>query len=225
MNGKRIIVLSATGMVGGCALRLCLEHTDVSHGTSLGRHTTGMEHTKLGDVVHTDFLDYTAIGKKLVGHELALYCLGVYTGAVPEDEFKKITVDYTLAFAEALKKSSPQAAFCFLSGQGADPAEKSKVAFARYKGMAENGLLSIGFQRVHIFRPGYIYPVTPRKEPNLMYTLFRPAYPVLRIIYPNIGISSEDLAHAMVQVRLDNQVIGNNPILENKDIREVAAKC
>ena len=93
MNGKRIIVLGATGMVGGCALRLCLEHTDVSHVTSLGRHTTGMEHTKLGDVVHTDFLDYTAIGKKLVGQDLALYCLGVYTGAVPEDEFKKIGAD------------------------------------------------------------------------------------------------------------------------------------
>ena len=132
MNSKRIIVLGATGMVGGCALRLCLEHTDLSHVTSIGRHTTGIEHPKLSDVVHTDFLDYTAIGKKLVGHDLALFCIGAYTGTVPDDRFRLITVDYTLAFATALMAGSPKTAFCFLSGQGADPTEKSKVATMPY---------------------------------------------------------------------------------------------
>jgi len=225
MKEKRIILLGATGMVGGCALRLCIDNPGVAQVTSIVRRSTGTDHPKLIEVVHDNFFDFTAIEADLAGQDLALFCAGVYTGAVPDDEFKKITVDYTLAFSQALQKNSPQVAFCFLSGQGADPAEKSKVAFARYKGMAENGLLTAGFPRVHIFRPGYIYPVTPRKEPNLMYKLFRPVYPILRLIYPNIGISSEDLARAMVEVGLDNQFISSLPILENKDIREVAAKC
>ena len=143
-------------MVGGCALRLCLDNPEVAQVTSIVRRTTGTGHPKLTEVVHDDFLDFTTLGTALTGYDLAIFCVGVYTGAVLDDEFKNIKVDYTLAFAEALKKSSPQAAFCFLSGQAADPAEESKVAFARYKGMAENALLGIGFQRVHIFHPGYI---------------------------------------------------------------------
>lgn len=225
MNGKRIILLGASGMIGGCALHLCLESPDVSKVTSIVRRPTRMEHPKLKEIVHNDFLDYTAIEKEMVGHDVALFCIGAYTGTVSDDQFQLITVHYTLAFASALLAGSPQATFCFLSGQGADQSEKSRVAFARYKGMAENGLLNMEFPRVHFFRPGYIYPVTRRKEPNLMYTLFRQVYPVLRFIYPNIGITSEDLARAMVQVGLGNQAIGSNPILENKDIREVSRKC
>ena len=57
---------------------------------------------------------------------------------MPKDEFRKITVDYTVSFATALKKGSPNAVFCFLSGQGADRTEKSRMMFARDKGHAEN---------------------------------------------------------------------------------------
>ena len=40
------------------------------------------------------------------------------------------------------------------------------MAFARYKGEAEKALLAAGFSSAYIFRPAYIYPVEPRKEPN-----------------------------------------------------------
>ena len=83
-----------------------------------------------------------------------------------------------------------------------DVSLKSRMAFARYKGAAEKVLLKIGFPRVHIFRPGYIYPVTPRKEPNFSYRISRFLYPVLRRVYPNIGIPSENLARAMVHTGL-----------------------
>jgi len=35
----------------------------------------------------------------------------------------------------------------------ADPTERSRLAFARYKGEAENALLAAGFPHVYIFRP------------------------------------------------------------------------
>ena len=129
-----------------------------------------------------------------------------------------------MAFADALHQASPDCTFCFLSGQGADQTEKSRVAFARYKGIAENGLLAIGFPRVHIFRPGYIYPVTPRKEPNLLYSISRFIYPLLRRIYPNVGIASEDLAAAMVHAGLYGTGEYQNPVLENRDIRSLASE-
>jgi hypothetical protein len=61
-------------------------------------------------------------------------------------------------FARVLRSSSPDAAFSFLSGNGADPTGRSRLAFARYKGEAEKALLAAGFPRVYIFRPAYIYP-------------------------------------------------------------------
>ena len=221
MSGKQVILIGATGMVGGCALRICLEHPDIDMVTVVGRRSVGMDHSRLREILHDDFLDYTPIADTLRGHDVALYCLGVYTGAVPDDRFREITVDYTLSFAAALHEQSPQSAFCFLSGQGADQSVKSRIAFARYKGAAENGLLDIGFPRVHIFRPGYIYPVTSRKEPNISYRLFRVLYPLIRRIYPNIGISSEDLAHAMVYAGLHGIMRNADPVLENRDIKSL----
>jgi len=68
----------------------------------------------------------------------------------------------------------------FLSGQGADRDEKSKISFARYKGIAENYLFNKAFQQLYIFRPAYIYPVQKRKEPNLFYSSLRLIYPVVK---------------------------------------------
>jgi uncharacterized protein YbjT (DUF2867 family) len=221
MDGKRVVITGASGMVGGCALRICLESPVVSRVTAIGRRPTGISDTRLHEVVVDDFNDYSALPEALENQDAALYCLGAYTGAVPDDLFRRITVDYTLAFAKSLHSASPQAAFCFLSGQGADQTERSRMAFARYKGAAENALLDIGFSRVHLFRPGYIYPVMPRKEPNLMYTITRFLYPLVRRLYPNIGISSEDLAAAMVHAGLYGTGENEGPILENKDIRSM----
>jgi uncharacterized protein YbjT (DUF2867 family) len=221
---KKIIIIGATGMVGGIALRLCLESPEVSKVTVIGRRSVGVEHEKLHEVIHEDFMDYTSVSESLKNQDVALFCLGVYTGTVPDDEFRKITVDYTLAFASALLKESPNASFCFLSGQGADQTEHSRMSFARYKGIAENALLLAGFPRVALFRPGYIYPVTPRKEPNLAYKITRALYPVVRHIYPNFGISSEDLALAMVRVGLDESLWKKTAALENRDIRKLVTQ-
>ncbi len=222
MSGKRVILVGATGMVGGLALRESLLCPDVAMVTAVGRRATGVKDARLREVLHDDFTDYGQIGDAFEGQDVALFCIGVYTGAVPDDEFRKITVDYTLAFAEALHARSPEAAFCLLSGQGADQTEASRIAFARYKGAAEKALLELGFPRAHIFRPGYIYPVTPRREPNVTYRITRALYPLLRRVYPNIGIASDDLARAMVHAGLHGTGAHENPVLENRDIRALA---
>ena len=44
---------------------------------------------------------------------------------------------------------SPHATFAFLSGGGADPTGRSRIAFARYKGEAETALSATGFPRLY----------------------------------------------------------------------------
>jgi len=215
----RIAIVGATGMVGGCALHYALGQAAVSRVTAIGRRKLGVSHPKLEEVVHRDFADCSPLAEPLSGHDAAVYCLGAYTGAVPDAVLRQITVDYTVEFARVLRRSSPDAAFSFLSGSGADPTGQSRMAFARYKGEAEKALLAAGFPCVYIFRPAYIYPVEPRKEPNLSYRLLRRIYPVFRVLFPNQVIRADDLARAMVDVAVGGRGERGGVVLENRDIR------
>ena len=207
-------------MVGGIALEACLNEPAVEQVTAIGRRSTGVDHPKLCEITHADFSDCTALHDSLADVDAALFCLGVYSGALPDDQFRTITVDYALRFGEALHAASPEATLCFLSGQGADTAETSRVAFARYKGIAENGLQAMGLGAVHVFRPGYIYPVSPRDEPNFGYRMMRAVYPAIRMVYANAGISSVDLGRAMAHAAVHGRQ--GPAILENRDIQAFA---
>jgi len=215
----RLVIVGATGMVGGYALRYALEHPAVARVTSIGRKKLGISHPKLDEIVHRDFADCSALSEPLSGQDAAVYCIGAYTGAVPDAVLRKVTVDYTVEFTRVLRGSSPDAAFSFLSGSGADPTGRSRIAFARYKGEAEKGLLAAGFPCVYIFRPAYIYPVEPRKEPNFSYRLLRGFYPVFRRLFPNQVIRADDLGHAMAEVTLRGRGEHGGVVLENRDIR------
>src|ERR1700730_5293557 len=220
---KRVVIVCASGMVGGHALRCLLEDPAVGGVTSIGRKTLGVSHPKLTEILHSDFADCSPLADALTGHDAAVYCLGAYTGAIPDEDLRRITVDYTVEFARVLRASSPNATFAFLSGSGADPTGRSRMAFARDKGEAEKALSAAGFPHVYIFRPAYIYPVQPRREPNFSYRLLRAIYPVFRILFPNQVIRADDLARTMVDAAVRGTGDGGGLVFENRDIRAVAA--
>jgi len=216
---KSLVIVGATGMVGGYALRYALNNSDVKSVTSLGRKKLGISHPKLKEVLHQNFADCSPLADALSNQDVAVYCLGTYTGSVSDAELHRITVGYTVEFSRVLRGSSPGAAFSFLSGNGADPTGRTRLAFARYKGEAENAVLAAGFPHVYLFRPAYIYPVEPRNEPNFTYRLLRTVYPVFRVLFPNQVIRADDLARAMVDLVLRPTHERQGLILENRDIR------
>jgi uncharacterized protein YbjT (DUF2867 family) len=216
---KRLVIVGATGMVGGYALRYALDHPAVGRVMAIGRRKLGIAHPKLDEVLHRDFADCSALAETLSGQDAAIFCLGTYTGSVSDAELRKVTVDYTVEFARVLHGSSPDAGFSFLSGNGADQTGQSRMAFARYKGEAEKALLGKGFPHVYLFRPAYIYPVEPRKEPNLSYRLLRVIYPAFRMLFPNQVIPADDLARAMVDVAVQETRETGGQVFENRDIR------
>ena len=218
---KRLVIVGATGMVGGYALRYALDHPAVGSATAIGRKPSGLARPKLNEVLHQDFADCSALAGALSGQDAAVFCLGVYTGAVPDAELRRITVDYTVEFARVLRASSPRATFAFLSGSGADPTGRSRLPFARYKGEAENALAADGFPHVYMFRPAYIYPVQPRREPNFSYRVLRAIYPAFRVLFPNQVIRADDLARTMVDAAVRGTGEGRNVVLENRDIRHL----
>ncbi|MEM7381389.1 MAG: NAD(P)H-binding protein [Bacteroidota bacterium] len=214
---KNVLIVGASGMIGNIVLQECLKSLEIGSITSIVRRNSEVAHPKLKEVVHEDFMNYAAIQELFKDIDAAFFCIGVYTGAVPDEIFRKITVDYTVAFANILKAESPEATLCFLSGAGADLSEKSRTSFARYKGMAENYLLQSGLN-FYSFRPAYIYPVEKRKEPNVMYRISRRLYPLIRMFGKNASIKSTELGQAMFKAGMTG---APSNFLENKDILEL----
>src|SRR5258706_15029219 len=151
MNQMRLVILGASGMVGGYALRYMLDHPTIECVTAIGRRKLGVSHPKLDKVLHQDFSDCSALARVIASQDACVFCLGTYTATVQDAELRTITVDYTIEFARILRSSSPDAAFAFLSGAGADQTGRSRMAFARYKGKAEKGLIAAGVSTVSIF--------------------------------------------------------------------------
>lgn len=207
-------------MIGNLVMLSCLEKEDVNRVTVISRRTTGVKHPKLTEVVCDNFLDLSSIEKHFQNQDICFYCLGVYTGQVSKEKFKEITVDYTKSWAETLRRNSEKTTICYLSGQGAaDPGDTSSMMFARDKGEAEKILTGLQFAQTYLFRPGYIYPVTPRTEPNFTYKIMRLLYkPILSKLSTNLSITSDELAIAMIQVGFHGW---RTSILENRDILEV----
>jgi uncharacterized protein YbjT (DUF2867 family) len=100
---KQLVIVGATGMVGGYALRYALDHPVVGRVTSIGRKKLGLSHPKLVQILHQDFADCSSLAEALSGQDAAIFCLGAYTGAVPDAEFRTITVDYPIEFARVLR--------------------------------------------------------------------------------------------------------------------------
>jgi len=87
-----------------------------------------------------------------------------------------------------------------------------------YKGIIENRLSKMGFKAFHALRPGYIYPVTPRKEPNFTYRISRFLYPLIKLFGSNSSIQSTELAASMFKIGLsgsDKEIFENKYIMEN----------
>ncbi len=164
---RNVLITGATGMIGGLVLEHCLAEPTIKQVTSLVRRSSGISHDTLQEIIVPNFMDLSAFQGVLSKIDLVFYCLGTYTGSVSADDMRRTTVDMPAHLAKLLEQAGARPRFCLLSGAGADRREKSRAAFARDKGAIENILTKADFSSFHTFRPSYIYPVTPRQEPNL----------------------------------------------------------
>src|ERR1700757_2781448 len=103
----RLVIVGATGMVGGDAPRYMLELSPCTSVTAIGRRKLDIWHSKLNQVLHPDFADCSSLIEVLSGHDAAVFCLGAYTGSVSDEELRIVTADFPIEFARVLRGSSP----------------------------------------------------------------------------------------------------------------------
>ena len=211
-------------MVGKGVLYECLDHPDVEKVLVINRRSIGIIHEKLEEIVLADFYDLTAIESKLQGYNACYFCLGVSAFRMSEEDYRKITYDLTLNFANTVLPQNPDMVFCYVSGVGTDSSEKSRTMWARVKGKTENDLLAMDFKDSYMFRPGYIQPLkgirSNTKLYNAMYAVFKPLYPVFKIITPNSVTSTSQVGKSMINIVKHGY---DNRIITSRDINTLAA--
>ncbi len=200
----KVILFGATGMVGQGVLRECLLDADVESVLTLVRSSTGQEHEKLRELVHDDYSDFSKISDSLTGRDACFFCLGVSSAGMNEEDYKKITFDFTLAAARALLERNPNMVFIYVSGAGTDSSERGRSMWARVKGQTENALLAMPFRAAYMFRPAFIQPMHGIKSKTKLYraayALMGPLYPVWKTIAPNYVSTTEQVGRAMLEV-------------------------
>jgi uncharacterized protein YbjT (DUF2867 family) len=220
----KAVIFGASGMVGQGVLRECLLDPKIEQVLSVVRSPTGQTDTKLREVVHGDFMDFSGIESELSGYDACFFCLGVSSAGMTEAEYTRVTYDITMAAAQTLLKASPGMTFEYISGMSTDRSEKGRSMWARVKGRTENALLALPFKAAYMFRPGFIQPLhgiqSKTRGYRIFYAVTKPLLPAFRALFPQHVTTTERLGRAMIAVARHGYP---KKVLEMKDINRVTA--
>ena len=215
----KVIVFGASGMVGQGVLRECLLDPDVENVLSVGRSAAGQAHPKLRELMHRDFLDFSAIESSLAGFDACFFCLGVSSAGMREADYSRVTYDFTMAAARVLARLNPGMTFVYVSGMGTDSSERGRTMWARVEGKTENDLLQLPFRAAYMFRPGLIVPLhgirSKTRIYRWLYVVLGPVLPLLNAALPRFVTTTAQVGRAMIKVARKG---APKPVLENADI-------
>lgn len=220
---KKVIITGATGMVGKGVLLECLDHDSISEVLVIGRNPLGMKHPKLRELIHKDFTNFSEVRNQIAGFDACFFCMGISAAGLKEEQYKRITYDFTLALAKTLFEINPKMTFNYVSGEGTDTSEKGRMMWARVKGKTENDLLKLGFAQAFMFRPGAIIPLrgikSRTKSYQFMYDYFMWLVKLIKLIAPNSVVNTTQIGLAMI-----NSMLNGYPekILRPKDILKLS---
>jgi uncharacterized protein YbjT (DUF2867 family) len=158
----------------------------------------------------------------LSGFDACFFCLGVSSAGINEADYERMTYGITLAAAETLSRLNPQMTFIYVSGTGTDSSEHGRTMWARVKGKTENALLRLPFAGAYMFRPGLIVPLHGIRSKTTWYRVFygltKPLLPLLRLVFPNQVLTTQQIGQAMLIVAREGYP---KRILESKDIAAI----
>ncbi len=211
----KVIITGATGMVGEGVLHECLLHPSVEKVLIINRKPSGITHPKLQELVHTDFFNLSPIASQLAGYDACFFCLGVSSVGMKEADYRRLTYDLTMHFAETLVQQSPHAVFTYVSGAGTD----GSSMWAKVKRQTEDNLAKLPFRNTYAFRPGFMKPTPGLKNTLHLYRYINWLYPLMRKLMPAYVSTLAELGQAMINSVLKGY---STRVLEVKDIVALA---
>lgn len=210
----KVILFGATGMVGQGVLRECMRDDGIERVLAIGRTSPGQTHAKLRELLRNDLFDFGGVALELQGYDACFFCLGVSSAGMKEAEYTRLTYDLTFGWANELARINPAMTFIYVSGAGTG----GKSMWAQVKGRTENALLEL-FPNAYMFRIGALRAmhgeVSKTRWTRILYAVFGPLWPLVRVIAPGVMITTEELGRAMIRVARHG---APKRVLENRDL-------
>lgn len=195
----RILIAGASGLVGQGVLRACQATPQVADVALLVRRAGAVHAAGARDIVLPDFADAHRQVAAMKGIDACFYCAGAPPVGTPERAYRHVTVELTLAVAEAFAQANPHGRFLYVSGAKANP--RSPVMPLRVKGEIEQALDALALRTV-VLRPGGVRPVSGTGTSHALlkpfYVLARPAMSLAETLLPALVVSNEAIGRAMV---------------------------
>lgn len=217
----KVIITGSTGMIGKGVLLSCLNSEEIQEILLINRSTIEIDSPKIKELLLQDFTRISDYSEQLKGYDACFHCMGVSVVGLSEEKYHQLTFEVSKELADTLYNSNPDLVFCYVSGTGTDSSEKGSSMWARIKGKIENYILSLGFKKAYMFRPGFVLPEDGIKSKtklyNTIYVLLTPFYSWIKNS-KNVT-TTRKIGKAMIHA-LTNQFPVH--LLENRDINKLA---
>mgnify|MGYP001241969662 CR=1 FL=1 len=203
---KQAIVIGATGLTGFELTKLLLQDETFNKVIVLTRRKTGLIDDKLFEHI-VDF-DNPESYSDLVRGDVLFSCMGTtIKKAKKKSEQYKVDVTYQYEVAKAAKKNDVPK-YVLISSPGAK--KKSLVFYSRIKGILEDKIKNLYYNRTIIFRPSVLigHRADKRRNEEFAAKFMRFIVRILPFTKKYRGIEGAELAQAMINAsKLENPMI------------------
>ncbi|GAI76476.1 unnamed protein product [marine sediment metagenome] len=219
----KVIVTGTTGMVGRGVLLECLDHAEITEVLSISRRPIEIDHPKLKELIHQDFSEFASVAEQIKGYDACYACMGISSAGMKEEQYTRLTYDFTLSLAKELHGLNPEITFTYVSGAGTDSSEKGRSMWARIKGKTENDLLNSGFKQAFMFRPGGIIPLRGIQPSSKLYRVLinnlKWLLKLIKKLAPSAVVDTTQIGLAMINVTKKGY---DKKVLKPRDIQILA---
>lgn len=147
------VIAGASGLVGSTLIEKLLAEPQFTQVISLVRKKQGRSHSKLQEVLTSDFTNLSSVQAELRGDTYFCTLGTTIKTAGSQEAFRKVDFDAVMEFARVAKTHKAQA-FVVVTAKGASLS--SKFFYSKVKGEVEAGLQKLALHRLVILRPGLL---------------------------------------------------------------------
>lgn len=190
------LVAGASGLTGSALVRLLLQDALFTRVLALSRRPLPLEHARFANrILRFEDLERSLAGQRCTDAFCALGAAGGPRAA--ESALREVDLTLVEAFARAARTAGA-ARLVVVSAAGADP--QAGTAFLRIKGEMEQALRPLGFDGLHLLRPGVVAGLraTEGLGAALRQGVLSVASPLLRRTNMLTTVTGGELAAAML---------------------------
>lgn len=221
MHRKTVLLIGATGLVGGECLKRLIRDDHYRRIVVLTRSAVSENFGDARFEHHVINFDRIGEHKNLFKADHVLCALGsTIKKAGTKDQFYKVDFTYVYEIAEAASEQGAEH-FLLVSSMGANP--DSGIFYNRVKGELENAVQQLPFRSISIFRPSLI--LGNRKESRFHEEISKWAANIFSFAIPDKyqPIEAVDIAGAMLSMARANRP--GVQIHESDEIKNIAQAC